>query len=202
MKKVWPVAVCISFVFFTACEKDRAYKLQEHDANRMIGLMHQMMSKMDTLQKTNDPEIDFSRLMKVHHQGAIDMASLELRQGENDSLKRTAQKIISEQQVEIQQFNDVLASLSVDDNDPAFTMEQMESAIRGAETADVQLITGNTDNDFATLIIAHHQTAIDNANAYLHHGNNARLKTMAKTIIASQTREIKELAVWLKALKR
>jgi len=37
-------------------------------------------------------------------------------------LKRTAQKIINEQQPEIQQLNTILASLTVDNSDPSFTI--------------------------------------------------------------------------------
>lgn len=195
-----PAVLCA--ILFIACKKDDELKLQSHDANQMMGIMHQMMSKMDTMQKTNDPEIDFARMMKMHHQGAIDMANLELQQGKNDSMKKTAQKIITEQQAEIQQFNTILATITVDNSDPAFTMEQMDNMMKGGKTADVQLITGDIDNDFATLMTGHHQTAIDNASGYLHHGNNAQLKTMANNIIMSQTKEIDELAEWLKANKR
>jgi uncharacterized protein (DUF305 family) len=164
--------------------------------------MHQMMSKMDTMHKTNDPEIDFSNMMKMHHQGAIDMANLELEQGKSDSLKRSAQKIINEQQAEIQQFTTILTTLTVDNSDPFFTQEQTDNMMKGGKIADEQIITGDIDNDFATLMIVHHQGAIDNASAYLHHGNNTQLKTMANNIIMSQTKEIAELADWLKANKR
>lgn len=164
--------------------------------------MHAMMSRMEILPKTNDPEIDFARMMTLHHQGAINMSNVELRDGKNDSLKRTAQKIINEQQMEIQQFNTILAGISVDNSDPSFTMEQMDNMMKMGKVGDVQVITGDIDNDFATLMMGHHQAALDNASAYLHHGNNAQLKSMANNIIISQTIEIKELADWLKANKR
>ncbi len=130
------------------------------------------------------------------------MANVELQDGKNDSLKRTAQKIINEQQAEIQQFNTILATLTVDNSDPTFTMEQMDNMMKGGKTADVQLITGDIDNDFATLMMVHHQSAIDNASAYLHHGNNTQIKTIATNIVNSQTMEIEELGNWLIANKR
>lgn len=191
------------FGIIISCNKnDNGIELQSHDSNEMMAVMHQMMSKMDTMQKTNDPDVDFAKMMKVHHQGAIDMSNLELQKGKDDSIKRMAQKIINEQQAEIQQLNAILASLSVDNSDPSFTMEQMENMAKGGKQADIQVITGDIDNDFATLMTGHHQTAIDNASAYLHHGNNAQLKTMANNIVASQTKEIQELADWLKSNKR
>ena len=81
-------------------------------------------------------------------------------------------------------------------------MEQMDNMMKMGKAADVQLITDDIDNDFATLMMVHHQSAIDNASAYLHHGNNAQLKTMANNIVMSQNKEIDELADWLKANKR
>jgi len=48
-----------------------------------------------------DPDRDFARMMIPHHQGAIDMALVELRYGKDERLKRLAQEIIVDQQQEI-----------------------------------------------------------------------------------------------------
>lgn len=191
-------------ILFTACTKDdtTGIQLQAHDQNRMMDTMHAMMDRMEAMTMTNDPEIDFTEMMMMHHQGAISMANVELQSGKNDSLKRTAQKIITEQQMEIQQFQTILSSVTVDNMDMEYMMEQMDGMKKMGKAIDVQLITGDTDNDFATLMIWHHQSAIDNASGYLHHGNNAQLKTMANNIIKAQTMEIGELSDWLKANRR
>jgi uncharacterized protein (DUF305 family) len=187
----------------SACKKDNSgIQLKAHDQDRMMDSMHAMMNRMNSMPKTNDPEIDFVKMMIMHHQGAINMANVELQAGQNDSLKQTAQKIITEQQTEIQEFNSILATLTVDNSDPAFTMEQMNNMTKMGKMADEQLITGDIDNDFATLMIIHHQSAIDNASSYLHHGDNEEIKTMAHNIVDSQTMEIVELSNWLIANKR
>lgn len=204
MKKAVFVLGSALVLFLAACSKNdnNGIVLQAHDQNRMMDSMHAMMDRMMAMPKTNDPEIDFAKMMMMHHQGAINMSNVELQAGKNDSLKRTAQKIITEQQAEIQQFNTILAGLTVDNSDPSFSAEQMNNMMKGAKVADVQIITGDIDNDFATLMVVHHQGAIDNASAYLHHGNNAQLKTIATNIVNSQAMEIKELSDWLKANKR
>ena len=204
MKKTLIVLISAVAFMFAACTKsnDNNQYLQPHDANRMMDTMHAIMSRMDAIPKTNVPEIDFTTMMIMHHQGAINMAKVELEAGKNDSLKRTAQKIIAEQQAEIEHFNAILPTLNRDNVDPAFTMEQMNNMMKMGKAADVQLITGDIDNDFATLMIPHHQAAIDNASAYLHHGNHAELKSMANSIVTSQTMEIQELADWLKVNRR
>ncbi|MEO5563611.1 MAG: DUF305 domain-containing protein [Chitinophagaceae bacterium] len=110
--------------------------------------------------------------------------------------------MITEQQAEIAQFNTILAGLMVDNSDLSFAAEQMDNMMKGGKMADIQIITGDIDNGFATLMIVHHQGAIDNASAYLHHGNNAQLKTMATNIVMAQVVEIQKLSNWLIANKR
>ena len=183
----------------TACTKDNDNNqfLQSHDDNRMMDTMHVIMDRMMAMPMTNDPEIDFAKMMIMHHQGAMNMANVQLQEGKNDSLKRTAQKIIRDQQMEIQEFQAILDTLTVDNIDMEYTMEQMEGMKKMDKAIDVQLITGDIDNDFATLMIWHHQSAIDDASGYLHHGNNAQLKIIANNIIKAQTMEIQELSDWL-----
>ncbi len=204
MKKIVFVIGSAVVIMLAACTKSSSNNqyLQPHDANRMMDTMHATMNRMEAMTKTNDPEIDFAKMMTMHHEGAINMANVEIQSGKNDSLKRTAQKIITEQQKEIQQFETILSSITVDNMDMEYMQEQMDSMKKMDKAVDVQLITGDIDNDFATLMIWHHQSAIDNASGYLHHGNNAELKTMANNIIKAQTMEIQELSDWLKANKR
>ncbi len=44
----------------------------------MMDSMHAMMSRMQAMPKTNDTEIDFSKMMIMHHQGAINMVKVQL----------------------------------------------------------------------------------------------------------------------------
>lgn len=62
--------------------------------------MTKMMNAMST-QPTGDVDRDFVAMMVPHHQGAIDMAMIELRYGHNEQLRRIAQEIIVEQTQEI-----------------------------------------------------------------------------------------------------
>jgi uncharacterized protein (DUF305 family) len=186
----------------TACDKNNGIDLQSHDENRMMDTMHAMMSRMEAMPKTNDPEIDFPKMMIMHHQGAINMGNVQLQEGKSDTLKRFSQKMINAQQMEIQQLSAILASQTVNNSVPAFTMEQMDHMKKMDQMADVQLLTGDIDNDFATLMILHHNSAIENSEAYLMYGNNAELKAMAQKMIDDQKKEIEELSNWLKSNKR
>src|SRR5437899_12449174 len=50
--------------------------------------------------------------------------------------------------------------------------------------------TGDADKDFARMMIAHHQGAIDMAVAELRYGKDERLKRLAQEIIVTQQQEI------------
>ena len=60
---------------------------------------------------SGDPDRDFAAMMIPHHQGAIDMAEIELRFGRDERLRRLAQGIIVEQKQEIAVMQQILGSL-------------------------------------------------------------------------------------------
>lgn len=51
--------------------------------------------------------------------------------------------------------------------------------------------SGNVDRDFAMMMIAHHQGAIDMALAELRHGQNEQLRRLAHEIVVEQRQEIR-----------
>jgi uncharacterized protein (DUF305 family) len=64
--------------------------------------MMQAMERMDAGMMAGNPDRDFAAMMIPHHQGAIDMAKLELIYGRDPVLRRLAEGIIVEQQQEIE----------------------------------------------------------------------------------------------------
>jgi uncharacterized protein (DUF305 family) len=68
----------------------------------MMQAMERMDSGMMAAKPTGDPDRDFAAMMIPHHQGAIDMAKVELIYGRDPVLRRLAQGIIVEQQQEIE----------------------------------------------------------------------------------------------------
>jgi uncharacterized protein (DUF305 family) len=59
--------------------------------------MHEGMA----LDFTGDADVDFALGMIAHHQGAIDMAKVELEHGKDPKLRALAQEIIKAQETEI-----------------------------------------------------------------------------------------------------
>ncbi len=62
--------------------------------------------------------------------------------------------------------------------------------------------TGDTDIDFRTKMIPHHQGAIEMAKVALQYAKDPATKAMAEAIIAAQEKEIAEMQAWLAANKK
>ena len=71
-----------------------------------------MMGGMDGMHKmklSGDTDKDFATMMKMHHQGALNMAQFELDNGKSPEMKAMATAIIAAQKKEIAQFDGWLA---------------------------------------------------------------------------------------------
>jgi len=58
-------------------------------------------------------------------------------------------------------------------------------------------MTGNLDIDFVTMMIIHHQGAIDMAETEIASGKNEKIKSMAGNIVTDQKKEISTMQNWL-----
>ena len=59
------------------------------------------------------------------------------------------------------------------------------------------LMNGNVDHDFATMMIPHHQGAIDMAKAELMYGKDPVMRRLAQEILIDQQSEIDAMFLWL-----
>ncbi len=75
----------------------------------MHGSMKGMMKSMESMKMSGDTDKDFAMMMKMHHQGAIDMAEMELKSGKDPKMRSMAKSIIKDQQKEIRKFDEWLA---------------------------------------------------------------------------------------------
>lgn len=75
----------------------------------MKTMMKDRNEKMSSMAMTGNPDIDFAVMMRMHHQGAIDMAQAELKNGKEAQMRKMAQSIIAAQKKEIAQFDSFLA---------------------------------------------------------------------------------------------
>ncbi len=77
------------------------------------------------------------------------------------------------------------------------SMDMHHSMMKGMKDMESMKSSGNIDRDFAMMMKKHHESALDMAQVELQHGKDAKMRSMAKKIIASQKKEIKEFDQWL-----
>ncbi len=94
----------------SAPKKDSPMAPMESMGSDMRGAMMPSMKGMESMEMTGDADRDFAAMMKVHHQGAIDMAQMELKHGKDPKMRAMAKRIISAQQKEINELNQWLAA--------------------------------------------------------------------------------------------
>ena len=71
------------------------------------------------------------------------------------------------------------------------SMKRMDTGMKSAP------MSGNSDHDFVTMMMPHHQGAIDMAKAELIYGNDPVMRRMAEEIIVDQQSEIQAMQLWL-----
>lgn len=151
----------------------------------------------------NERDVAFASNMVPHHEGAVSMAdTLLAKQGIPDDVQALAKRIKEAQQPEIDQMNGWLKNWGVQSmaGHGGHTMmisgmmsDAEMSAFEDAEGAQAARL-------FLEGMIAHHKGAIEMAQVEVDGGQFADAVSLARTIIAQQTKEISEMESLLEKL--
>jgi uncharacterized protein (DUF305 family) len=71
------------------------------------------------------------------------------------------------------------------------SMNRMDTGMKSAP------MNGNSDHDFVTMMMPHHQGAIDMAKTELIYGKDPVIRRLAEEIIVDQQSEIQAMQLWL-----
>jgi uncharacterized protein (DUF305 family) len=145
----------------------------------------------------NKTDAAFVADMVPHHEGAIAMAKQAEKKGEHAEIREFAENIISAQQSEISALDRIgtdlhhmgLAGSHMGMSDKDMGMDGDISMLDSAKPFD---------RAFIDMMIPHHQGAIRMARQQLADGQQPTLRTIAKDIVAAQTREIAQMRAWRK----
>jgi len=114
--------VC-SLVASAIAEADRVQSSTDPDWSELIASMDKMHTAMGAIERSGNSDVDFVRLMIPHHQAAIDMSKTQLLYGKDPQMRRLAQEIITDQQLEIELMQSWLKQ-----REPAATKENQTPA--------------------------------------------------------------------------
>jgi uncharacterized protein (DUF305 family) len=147
---------------------------------------------------TTQFEINFLTGMIPHHQMAIRMSQIALRNSDNPEVRGLARRIISEQRPEIQQMQRFLAHDGVRGYRPTTTPDEQ------AVLQELRSLRGTEfDRAFLTEMTGHHQAAISGehgmvgASECLDRAAQPGLRPLCSNIVSTQTREIQEMQTLL-----
>jgi uncharacterized protein (DUF305 family) len=145
-------------------------------------------SHASSLKNLGMNEIMFAQGMIPHHQQAIDMSEMALKNGASTEIKKLAKEIISAQQKEISQLKYWLTatkSSMIMDHDMG-----MSGMLSKSDLAALKKLKGSKfDAAFLQSMIAHHEGALEMV-SMLDRTKNSEAKKISADIRKGQTSEI------------
>ncbi|PZS25502.1 MAG: DUF305 domain-containing protein [Pseudonocardiales bacterium] len=152
----------------------------------------------------NSADAKFATDMIPHHGQAVTMADMALARTSNAEIKQLANAIKRAQDPEIQQMSGWL--MGWDEPVPSSTMGahagmEMPGMMSAKDMAVLDKATGASfDRMWVTMMTAHHNGAIAMGMTEIADGQNAAAKSLAQSIITSQSAEIATMQKLLTSL--
>ncbi|SCL25207.1 Uncharacterized conserved protein, DUF305 family [Micromonospora nigra] len=142
-----------------------------------------------------DADVMFAQMMIPHHQQAVEMADLAATRAADPEVKSLAADIKAAQGPEIDAMSGWLTTWGRPVPSPGAEMPHMDHAMPGmmsdADMAGLTKASGRDfDRKFLTMMIAHHEGAIEMARSETATGTSPEAKAMAQQIATSQQKEI------------
>ena len=212
LMKVWPLALLLAVAFLlSAC--GGAGSSQQGDGSAggghgqmdhgqmghgSMGMGSKGMAKQMVMENGKYSDRAFIDAMVPHHQGAIAMAEVALKNAEHEEIIQLSRSIISSQQAEIEELKSIKQEEFGTSNVP---MEMSQEQIRGmGMMMDPQRLSKREpfDEAFIDAMIPHHRSAIQMAQVAYKKSKIPEIKELAGNIVTAQKREIEQMKQWRK----
>ena len=161
-----------------------------------MGMGSKGMAKQMVMENGKYSDKAFIDAMVPHHQGAIAMAEVALKNAEHEEIKELSRNIISSQQAEIEELKSIKQEEFGTSNVPMeMSMEQMRGM---GMMMDPQSLAkeNHFDEAFIDTMIPHHQSAIEMAKVANEKSKIPEIKELAQNIVSAQKREIQQMKRW------
>ena len=202
LRKAWPLALLLAVAFLlAAC--GGAGSGQQGDGSAggghgSMGMGSKGMAKQMVMENGKYSDRAFIDAMVPHHQGAIAMAEVALKNAEREEIKELSRNIVSTQQSEIEELKSIKQEEFGTSNVP---MEMSPKQMRGmGMMMDPQRLSKREpfDEAFIDAMIPHHQSAIQMAQVASKQSKIPEIKELAGNIVSAQKREIEQMKQWRK----
>ncbi len=138
--------------------------------------------------------------MIAHHQGAVDMAELALTSAKHQEIKDMANNIISAQTKEIDEMEAWQKDWGYPVSSGPMMQDHSSMGMMGEMASMTDELAGLSDDEFdktfLSLMIEHHQSAIDMAYSGQTNAQHQEVKTLTKNIVDAQSEEIAQMKQW------
>jgi uncharacterized protein (DUF305 family) len=159
--------------------------------------MTSMMNEMKGIQLTGNFDLDFAKIMAVHHKGAIAMSQLELDAGKDSTMKNIAEEIRNRNQQEINDLNRFSSNTQVTGGQQG--KAELQKSMNAMESnLDTIRVGNNMDTSFARMMKFHHEQGLGLAKKELSYGKSPDLKRLAQNIVSQSGKEIQQFNSWIK----
>src|SRR5215211_7274735 len=161
-----------------------------------MGMGSNGMARQMVMENGKYSDERFIDAMVPHHQGAIAMAEVALKNAQHEKIKDLSRNIVSTQRAEIEELKSIKKEEFGTSNVP---MEMSPEQMRGmGMMMDPQRLANREpfDKAFIGAMIPHHQSAIAMAKVAYEKSENARIKELARNIVSAQKREIEQMQRW------
>ena len=210
--KAWPLALLLAVAFLLAACGGAGSDQQGDDSgggghgqmdhgqmdHGSMGMGSKGMAKQMVMENGEYSDRRFIDAMVPHHQGAIAMAEVALKNAEHEEIIQLSRNIISSQQAEIEELKSIKEEEFGTSNVP---MEMSQEQMRGmGMMMDPQRLSKREpfDEAFIDAMIPHHQSAIEMGKVANQESENPRIKELALNIVGAQQEEIEQMKAWRK----
>jgi len=150
----------------------------DHDqmGHSSMGMGSGVMARQIVMENGKYSDRHFIDAMVPHHQGAIEMAQVALKNAEHEEIKQLSWNIISSQQAEIEELKSIKKEeFGTSEVPMEMSQEQMRSM---GMMMDPQELANKEpfDKAFIDAMIPHHQSAIEMAKVAHEKSHNPRIK--------------------------
>ncbi len=160
-----------------------------------MGMGSKGMARQMVMRNGKYSDERFIDAMVPHHQGAIEMARVALKNAGHEEIIELSRNIISSQQAEIEELKAIKKEVIGTAEVP---MEMSPQQTQSMGMMDPQELANREpfDRAFIDAMIPHHQSAIEMAQVAHENSKNPEIKELAENIASAQKQEIEQMKQW------